>query len=107
MGRNSSVGTATRYGQDGPGTESSGDEIFRNCPDRPWDPPGFLYNEKNNPITGLDRFIGLQAVEALIFLDNRHMLVVRLSANTHRPPLNPMEYSWYSFLLETESTPGP
>jgi len=26
---------------------------------------------------------------------------------THRPPLPSRKYSWYSFLLETESTPGP
>ena len=26
---------------------------------------------------------------------------------TLRPPLPPRKYSWYSFLLETESTPGP
>ena len=26
---------------------------------------------------------------------------------THRPPLTPSKYSWYSFLLEAESTPGP
>ena len=26
---------------------------------------------------------------------------------THRPPLPPMRYSWYSFLLEAESIPGP
>ena len=26
---------------------------------------------------------------------------------THRPPLHPRKYSWYSFLLEAESTPGP
>ena len=25
---------------------------------------------------------------------------------THRPPLSPRKYSWYSFLLEAESTPG-
>jgi len=25
----------------------------------------------------------------------------------HQPPLPPREYSWYSFLLEAESTPGP
>ena len=25
----------------------------------------------------------------------------------HRLPLPPREYSWYSFLLEAESTPGP
>ena len=26
---------------------------------------------------------------------------------THRPPLLRRKYSWYSFLLEAESTPGP
>ena len=26
---------------------------------------------------------------------------------THRPPLPPRKYSWYSFLLEAEPTPGP
>ena len=26
---------------------------------------------------------------------------------TRRPLLPPMKYSWYSFLLEAESTPGP
>jgi len=26
---------------------------------------------------------------------------------THWPPLPPRKYSWYSFLLEVESTPGP
>jgi hypothetical protein len=26
---------------------------------------------------------------------------------THRPPLSPRKYFWYSFLLEAESTPGP
>ena len=26
---------------------------------------------------------------------------------THRPPLLPTIYSWYSFPLEAESTPGP
>jgi hypothetical protein len=25
----------------------------------------------------------------------------------HRPPLPSGKYSWYSFLLEAESTPGP
>ena len=26
---------------------------------------------------------------------------------THLPPLPSLKYSWYSFLLEAESTPGP
>ena len=25
---------------------------------------------------------------------------------THRPPFTPRKYTWYSFLLEVESTPG-
>jgi hypothetical protein len=28
-------------------------------------------------------------------------------SRTHRPPLPPRKYSWYSFLLEAESTTGP
>ena len=44
-GPGSSVGIATGYGLDGPGIESWwGGEIFRTCPDRPWDPPSLLYN---------------------------------------------------------------
>ena len=26
---------------------------------------------------------------------------------THQPPLPPSKYTWYSFLLEAESVPGP
>jgi hypothetical protein len=44
-GPGSSVGIATSYGLDRPGTESRwGGEIFRTCPDRPWGPPSLLYN---------------------------------------------------------------
>ena len=48
------------------------------------------------------RPIGFQEVEAPRFLDNGHMKVVRLSAlfTGHL-------YSWYSFLLQAESTKGP
>ena len=31
----------------------------------------------------------------------------RVVSPTYRPPLPPRKYSWYSFLLEAESTPGP
>ena len=45
MGRDSSVGIATRYGLDGPGIESHWEgEIFRTGPYRPWGQPSFLYN---------------------------------------------------------------
>ena len=43
-GPGSSVGIATDYGLDGPGSNPGGDEIFRTCPDRPWVPPSLLYN---------------------------------------------------------------
>jgi len=44
VGRNSSVGIATRYGLDRPGVEPRWGEIFRTRPDRPWDPPSLLYH---------------------------------------------------------------
>jgi len=43
-GPGSSVGVATGYGLDGSGIKSRWSEILRTCPDRPWDPPSFLYN---------------------------------------------------------------
>ena len=43
-GRDSSGGTATRYGLDGPGSNPRGGKIFRNRPDRPWGTPSLLYN---------------------------------------------------------------
>jgi hypothetical protein len=39
-----------------------------------------MHDLKSNPITGLDRPIGFQEVEAPRFLDNRHMKVLSLSA---------------------------
>jgi hypothetical protein len=62
---------------------------------------------KINPITGLDRPVGFHEVEAVRFQDNRHMNVVRLSALLTGRLFNPRNYSWYSFLLESESTPVP
>jgi len=44
VGRDSSVGIATRYEMDGPGTESRWGEFFRTSPDRSWGPPSLLYN---------------------------------------------------------------
>ena len=40
----SSVGIATAYELDGLGANPEGGEIFRSCPDRPWDLPSPLYN---------------------------------------------------------------
>jgi hypothetical protein len=44
MGRDSSVGIATRYGLDGLGIESWWGVIFRTRPDRPRGLPSLLYN---------------------------------------------------------------
>jgi len=43
-GQGSSVGIATGYGLDSPGSNPGGGEIFCTCPDRPWGPPSLLYN---------------------------------------------------------------
>ena len=43
-GRDSSVGTATRYGLDGPRIESRWGEDFPHPSDRPWGPPSLLYS---------------------------------------------------------------
>jgi len=38
------VGTAIRYGMDGPGIEFQWGEIFRTVQTGPWGPPSLLYN---------------------------------------------------------------
>ena len=43
-GLGSSVGIATGYGLDGPGSNPGGAEIFRISPDWPWGPPSLRYN---------------------------------------------------------------
>jgi hypothetical protein len=51
---------------------------------------------------------GFQEAEAPRFGDSRHMKAVRLSAlRTGRHYPSPRKYSWYSFLLEAKSAPGP
>jgi hypothetical protein len=49
---------------------------------RPRPPRGCraIGKKTSNPITGLDRPLGFQEVEAHRFIDNRHMKVIRLSA---------------------------
>ena len=44
VGRDSSVGTATRYGLDGTGIEYRWGRGFPHRPDRPWVPSSLLYN---------------------------------------------------------------
>jgi hypothetical protein len=55
-GPDSSVVIATGHGLDGPRIESRwGEEIFRTCPDRPWDPPCLLHNEQRVSFPGAKR----------------------------------------------------
>ena len=44
MRRDSSVGIVTGYGQDGPGSNPGGDEMFRTLPDQTWGPLNLLHN---------------------------------------------------------------
>ena len=52
VGRDSSAGTATRYGLDGPGSNPGGGKIFRTHPDRSWAPPSLLYNASGVKLPG-------------------------------------------------------
>jgi hypothetical protein len=62
---------------------------------------------KSYPCNRLWRPIGLWDVEAPTFSpDIRLTDGSKVVSLTHRPPLTPQEDSWYSFLLEAESTPG-
>jgi hypothetical protein len=60
----------------------------------------------SNPITGLDRPLGFQKVEASQISRQSAHEGGKVVSPTHRPPLPPRKDSWYSFLLEAESTPG-
>jgi len=56
--------------------------------------------------TGLGRPLRLQEVEAPRIYRQAAHKGGKVVSPTHRPPLPP-GYSWYSFLLEAESTSGP
>jgi hypothetical protein len=57
--------------------------------------------------TGLDRPLGLQEVEAPRISRQPAHEGGKVVSSTHRPPLPPSRYPWYSFLLGVGSTPGP
>ena len=58
-----------------------------------------LSDEKSFPITGLDRPLGLQEVEA--------PRISKQSAHECGRVFDPREDPWYSFMLNAELTPGP
>ena len=62
-------------------------------------------NWQSNPCTGLDRPWGFQEVE----IPRISKTIGTESCQTYAPAAftpPPREYSWYSFLLQSESTPG-
>jgi hypothetical protein len=62
---------------------------------------------KSYPITGLDRPLGLQEVEASRISRHSAHEGSKVVSPTHRPPLPQRKYTWYSFMLEAELTLGP
>ena len=67
----------------------------------------FIPAKQGNPCTGMDRPWWSQEIEAPRFQDNRHMKVVRFSALGTDRLYPPRRYSWYSFLVNVESTLRP
>jgi hypothetical protein len=59
------------------------------------------------PVTGHGGPYGCETLRLPHYLDNRLTDDGKVFSLTHRPPFTPQENSWYSFLLEAESTPGP
>jgi hypothetical protein len=49
---------------------------------------------------------GLQKFKTPRYPDNRHTKVARLWSRTHRPPLPPRKYSWYSFFKRLSRPQG-
>jgi len=61
----------------------------------------------SDPYTWLDSPVGLQEVEAPRVSRQSVPEYCKGVNTTRRPPLSPRRHSWYSFLLEAESTPLP
>jgi hypothetical protein len=58
------------------------------------------------PVTGGGVAYGCEMPSLPHFLDNRLTDGSEVVSFMRWPPFNPQEDSWYSFLLEAESTPG-
>jgi hypothetical protein len=59
------------------------------------------------PVTGRVGPQGCETLRLPHFLDNRLTDGGEVVSLTRWPPFTPQVDSWYSFLLEAESTPGP
>jgi hypothetical protein len=64
-------------------------------------------NAKSYAITGLDRLLGLQKVEAPRMSRQMAHEADKVVSPMHWLPLSPRRYLWYLFLLEAEFTPEP
>jgi hypothetical protein len=59
------------------------------------------------PVTGHGGPYGCETLRVPHYLDNRLTDGGEVVSLMRRPPFTPHEDSWYSFMLEAESTPGP
>jgi hypothetical protein len=59
------------------------------------------------PVTGHGGPQECETLRVPHYLDNQLKDGGEAVSLTLRPPFTPQEDSWYSFLLEAESTPGP
>jgi hypothetical protein len=59
------------------------------------------------PVTGREGPYVFETSRLPHYLDNRLTDGGEVVSLTRRPPFTPQKDSWYSFLLEAESTPGP
>jgi hypothetical protein len=59
------------------------------------------------PVPGHGGPLGCETLRVPQYLHNRFTDGGKFVSLMRRPPFTPQEGSWYSFLLEAESTPGP
>jgi hypothetical protein len=59
------------------------------------------------PVTGRGGPWGCERSRLPHYVGNRPRDGGKVVSLARRPPFTPQEDSWYSFLLEAESTPGP
>jgi len=66
-------------------------------------------NEKKSKSVSLQAWSGPEGSRKLRFPDYVTMAQDggKVVSFTHRPLFTPRKYSWYSFLVDAESTPGP
>jgi len=68
-----------------------------------------FFSEQNGKAIPLQAWSGPEGYRKLRFPDfmTTAQCGGKVVSLTHRPPFTPRKYTWYSFLLEAESTPGP